>query len=227
MMVRRGRPKARKISVVLVEDHVIVREGLRALLEVDGDVRVVGEAGDGLKALELVESLKPDVLIVDVMLPGLNGLEVVRQAVSRVPNLGAVVLSMHSDEGYVMQALRNGARGYVLKCANREELIRAIREVAAGRRYIAPPLNEKLLHEYQAHVGSGAQDSYERLTNRERQVLQLVAEGCSSIEIGRRLGIGVRTVDSHRAAIGRKLDLRTPLQFVQYAIRRGLVTPRD
>ena len=212
-----------KTTVVLADDHAIVRQGLRAVLEAASDFNVVGEAADGLQVLDLVEQLRPNVLVLDVMMPGLNGLEITRQVRIRCPQTRVVILSMHADEGYVMEALRNGAAGYVLKEASTTEVAQAVREVAAGRRYLSQPLSERAIEVYAEKAQSAPLDLYETLTTREREVLQLCVEGCSSTEMATRLGISPRTADTHRANLMRKLGLQNQTALVRYALRRGIL----
>lgn len=209
--------------VVLADDHHVVREGLRALLEAEPDITVVGEAADGLTTAHLVERLKPDVLVVDVMMPALNGLEVTRQVVRQSPDTRVIVLSMYSDESYVMEALKNGAAGYVLKSSTRSDLVQAIREVMAGQRYLSAPLSARAVEAYVERAKATQLGAYDTLTSREREVLQLAAEGHTSAEIASRLSISPRTVETHRAAVMRKLGLRTQADLIRYALRRGLI----
>mgnify|MGYP001585562403 FL=1 len=215
------------ISIVLVDDHHIVRQGLRALLETESDFKVVGEAANGFEALDLAAREKPDVLIVDVMMPGMNGLEVVRQVTRRKLPTRVIMLSMYSSEAYVLDALRDGAAAYVLKGARAEELIKAVREVVAGRHYLSPPLSEFALNSYVVKARALPQDKHKLLTTRERQVLQLAAEGATSVAIGKRLGISSRTVETHRAHMMQKLGLRTQTDLIRYAVRQGLLPPED
>lgn len=213
------------LTLLLADDHQIVRQGLRALLSTEPDFCLIGETGDGETTLRQVELLHPDILILDLMLPGMNGLEVLRRLAGRVPRTRVVILSMHANESYVAEALRAGANAYVLKEAGAAELIKAIREAAAGRRYLSPPLTDQALQAYNARATPVSLDSYHTLTSREREVLQLTAEGQSSAEIGRRLHISPRTVESHRANLMRKLSLRNQKELVRYAVGRGLVPP--
>jgi len=210
-------------TIVLADDHHIVRQGLRSLLEAEADLSVVGETGDGLEAAQLVERLRPDVLVLDLMMPGLNGLEVTRRVSQRSPQTRIVILSMHANEAHVLEALRVGAAGYVLKESTAAELVRAVREAAAGRRYLSPPLSERAIEAYMQKAESAALDSYETLTAREREVLHLVAEGHTNTEIAERLFISRRTVETHRANLMRKLDLRTQTDLISYALRRGIL----
>jgi DNA-binding NarL/FixJ family response regulator len=213
------------LSVVLADDHQIVRQGLRAILQTVPDVQLVGEAADGQEALRLVERLRPNVLVLDLMLPGLNGFEVTRRVSRRFPKTCVVILSMHSDAAYVAEALRAGASGYVVKEAGFEELLRAIREGAAGRRYLSPPLSETALGQYARRADGLPPDPYETLTPREREVLQLTAEGLTGVAVARRLHISPRTVETHRANVMRKLGVKNQKELIRYAVRRGLAPP--
>ena len=214
------------VTLLLADDHHVVRQGLRALLEAEPDFRVVGEASDGLEVADLVERLQPRVLIVDLMMPGLNGLEVTRQVSKRSPQTRVLILSMHSNEAYVLEALRNGAAAYVLKDSSATDLVHAVREVAAGRRYLSPPLSERALDTYRQRAKEATLDIYETLTTREREVLHLAAEGHTNAEIAARLGISPRTAETHRANLMRKLGLQTQTDLVRYALRRGII-PTD
>lgn len=213
-----------RLSVLLADDHEIVRHGLRALLDAQEDCVVVGEAADGLTAVELAAKLQPCVLVLDLMMPGLNGLDVTREVRRRAPNTHVLVLSMHSNEGYVMEALRNGAHGYALKDTSGPELIKAVRDVGAGRRHLSAPLSERAIEAYVNQAQTPTLDSYETLTAREREILHLVAEGFTSPDIAGRLGISSRTAETHRGNLMRKLDLRTQTDIIRYAFRRGLIT---
>lgn len=212
-------------TIVLAEDHAIVRQGLRALLEKEPTFSVVGEASDGLQVADLVERAKPDVLVLDLVMPGLGGLEVARDVTRRFPRTRIVILSMHASDAFAVQALRNGAAAYVLKDASAAELVRAIREVLAGRRYLSPPLSDKAIEVYVARARLAEVDDYETLTKRERQVLHLAAEGLSNPGIAKRLGISPRTAETHRAHMMRKLGLRTRKDLIVYAVTRGLISP--
>ncbi len=207
-------------TILLVDDHIVVRQGLRALLEGQPDLHVIGEAGDGNEAIRLVEQLKPQLVILDLMMPGLNGLEVTRQIHERTR---VIVLSMHANQAYVMEALRNGACGYVLKDASSTELIQAVRAVSEGRRYLSAPFSENAIQAYLEKAASAPTDPYDTLTNREREVLHLVAEGFSSAEIAEKLTISVRTVEIHRSNLMHKLDLRSQVDLIRYALRKGIL----
>ena len=209
-------------TIFLAEDHAILRHGLRALLEKEPEFSVVGEAAEGLRVADEVERLKPDVLIIDIVMPGLGGLDVTREVARRSPRTRTIILSMHSTEAFVVQALRNGAAAYVLKQRSAAELIVAIQEVLAGRRYLSPPLSDKAIEAYTRAQG-GETDPYQMLTSRERQVLHLAAEGLNNPAIAERLGISSRTVETHRANIMRKLGLRTRRDLIVFAVKRGLI----
>ncbi len=211
------------ITIALADDHHVVRQGFKALLEAEKDFKLLGEAADGLEAVRLVEEKKPNVLVLDLMVPRLHGLEVIRQLRKSVPETRILVLSMHADEPYVMEALRNGAGGYVLKDATATDLASAVRTVAAGRRYLSPVLAERAISGYVTHPGESELDVYDTLTNREREILQLAAEGKTSVEIGKTLFISPRTAETHRANLMRKLSLRSQTDLVRFAIRKKII----
>lgn len=215
------------ITLVLADDHHIVREGLRVLLEAEHDFDIVGEAANGLAAVRLIERTQPDVAIVDLMMPDLNGLEVARHVSQRVPDTRIVVLSMHANEAYVLEALRNGVSAYVLKDSRANDLVHAVREVLDGRRYLSPPLSERAITAYIERSQTATLDPYETLTTREREILQLTAEGHSATEIASRLSVSPRTVDTHRTNLMRKLDLHTQTDLIRYALRRGIIPLED
>jgi DNA-binding NarL/FixJ family response regulator len=216
------------LKVVLADDHQMVRQGLRSLLATETDVRLVGEASDGHEALRLVDAHQPDVLVVDLMLPGLNGFEVTRQTYRRSPSTRVVALSMHADTPYVLEALRAGVSGYVVKDADVAELLRAIRAAAEGRRYLSPPLSETALGSYAHRAAVGTpRDPYETLTVREREVLQKTVEGHTGVAIAEQLYISPRTVETHRANLMRKLGLRNMKELVRYAVQRGQASGAD
>ena len=216
-------------TIVLADDHPIVRQGMRGLLESEPGFVVVGEAGDGREAVELVERLQPDVAILDLMMPELNGLEVARRALRLSPRTRVVILSMYSDEPHVLEALRAGAMAYVLKGTSTETLIFALREAMAGRRYLSPPLSDRAVEVYLAQIGTAERptDRYELLTAREREVLELVARGASYAEIADKLTISPRTAETHRTNLMRKLDLKTSADITLYAVQRGLIDPEQ
>ena len=214
-------------TIMLADDHKIVRQGLRALLEAEPDFHLVGEAGDGLEAVQLAARLCPDVLVLDLMMPGLGGLEVTLQVGKRSPQTRVIILSMHADEAYVLEALRNGAAGYVLKESSADELVQAVREVVAGRRFLSSPLSERAIDAYVSKAQEVALDRYETLTAREREVLHLAAEGHTNAEIADRLSISSRTAETHRANMMRKLALRSQTDLIRYALRRGIIPMED
>jgi DNA-binding NarL/FixJ family response regulator len=210
------------IRVLLADDHTLVRAGIRSLLEGLGDVQVVAEAGDGRSALELTESTKPDLVLMDVSMPGLNGLESLARIVQDYPKVRVVMLSMHATEEYVLKALRAGAAGYLLKDADTVELGLAVRAVAQGQTYVSPPISKHLV-DYVQRTG-GEPSSLERLTSRQREILQLVAEGRTTHEIALILNISVKTVETHRGDLMERLGLYDVPGLVRYAIRMGLVS---
>jgi DNA-binding NarL/FixJ family response regulator len=212
-----------RVTIVLADDHHVMRQGLRLVLEAQEHFQVVAEAGNGLDAIALVERFNPCVLIVDVMMPGLNGLEVTRQVRQRASRTRVIVLSMYSNEAYVLEALRHGAAGYVLKEAQADELVHAVHEVAAGRRYLSPPLSERAIEAYLQKAQDTVLNPYETLTTREREVLQLAAEGRTNGDIAAALYISPRTVETHRANVMRKLGLQHQADLIRYALQRGLL----
>jgi len=216
-----------RITVVLADDHHIVRKGLRTLLEAEGEFAVIGEEADGLKVVELVERLRPDLLLLDVQMPGLNGLEITRQIVQRALKTRVIILSMHANETYVREALRYGAHGYVLKDASPSEMVEAVREVSAGRRYLSRALSERAIDAYAEKAQAAPADAYDMLTTREREVLHLAAESSSTSEIAARLGISPRTVETHRENLMRKLGLQSQTDLIRYALRRGILPLED
>lgn len=215
------------ITIVLADDHHIVRQGVKALLESEPGFSVVGEASDGLRAVNLVSSLKPSILIADLMMPGLNGLEVTRQSGKVSPHTRVIILSMYLNEPYVIEALQNGAFGYVLKECNVSDLIHAIREVAGGRHYLSPPLSERAIEVYLEKTRDSNLDPYDTLTSREKEVLQLAVEGLSNPDIAVRLFISPRTAETHRANMMRKLSLHTQTDLIKYALKKGLLPTED
>lgn len=214
------------IRILLAEDHPVVREGLRALLESEDDFLVVAQTGDGSSVPALVKELRPDLVVLDMVLPGMRGLEILPELARESPQVRVVILSMHSNEAYVLEALRSGAAGYVLKQSEPEELVRAIRAAVAGRRYLSPPLSERAVEAYARRATQSHSDPYHDLTPRQRQVLQMVAEGRTNIEIAHRLSISPRTVETHRATLMKRLGVRTQAEVVRFAVVRGLV-PAD
>jgi DNA-binding NarL/FixJ family response regulator len=216
-----------KTTVVLADDHQVVRQGLKALLDAEPDLRVIGEAGDGLQAIRHVEMLSPRVLVLDLMMPGLNGLDVIRKLRKGSPQTQVVILSMYANEAYVLEALSNGASAYVLKDSSSSDLVHAVREAAAGRKYLSPPLSDRAIEVYQEKARAATLDRYETLTAREREVLHLAAEGHTNAEVAARLGISGRTAETHRSNLMHKLDLHTQADLIRYALRRGIVAMEE
>lgn len=217
--------KMDKISIVLVDDNFTVRRQLALLLRAESDLVIVGEGNDGLEGYELVQRLQPDVLIVDVVMPVLGGLEVTRRVVQESLCTRVIVLSMYDDEGYVLEALRAGAKGYVLKGDSSYELLHAIWEVVEGRQYLSSSLSEVEIKKHVEKARSVTVDPYEMLTFVEREVLHLATQGWDNGKIAAELSISTRTAEFHRSSIKRKLNLCTDTDLVLFAIRRGLVSP--
>jgi two-component system response regulator NreC len=212
------------ISIILADDHPVVRRGMQALLEQERDFSIVGVAADGLETVRLTERLKPDVLVLDLMLPGLSGLEALRILRERVPRTRIVILSMYSSKAFIAQALQNGAIGYVLKGCSEENLVRSVREAIAGRRFLSPPVTEIAIDAYIEQCKTGPFDSHETLTPRQREVLQLAAEGNTNAEIAARLNISQRTAENHRAILMQRLGLQNQTELIRHALRHGLIT---
>jgi len=218
-----------KIRVTLTDDHQIVRQGLRALLEAEPDMEIAGEGSTGLEALQLVERLHPTVAILDMMMPGLSGLDVAREVHDKYPATQTVILSMRGEEEYVTTALRNGALGYVLKGNSSQDLVSAVRAAAEGRRFLSAELSERAIRAYVAQaqqvspLDAAGYSAYDTLTTREREVLKLVAEGKTSAEIAALLYLSTRTVETYRTRLMSKLDLDNQADLIKYALKRGLV----
>lgn len=211
-------------TIVLADDHPIVRQGLRSLLQADPELVVVGEAADGRQAVELVERLQPILLVVDLKMPGLDGLAVTREVHRRSPSTRVLVLSIHANEAYVTQALSAGAAGYVTKEADIGNLAQAVREVAKGGHYLSPPVSGLVIEAYLKKRQDGSLDPYDTLTEREREVLRMAAESVSIADIASRLSISPRTVENHRANLMRKLGLKTQTDLLRYCLRRGILS---
>jgi len=213
-----------KIRVFLVDDHTVVRQGLRRILESDDEIEIVGEAGDGRTAIDLVQKLRPHVVVMDVAMPELNGIEATRQILKRVEGAKVLVLSMHGDDVYVRQALKAGARGYLLKDSEDLDLIKAVKAIRAGGSFFSPPVSKVVLSGYLGDkVDGDAEDGVARLTDREREVLQLIAEGKTNKEVAHALSVSVNTVETHRKHIMEKLDLHNTAELVRFAIRTKIV----
>lgn len=213
------------IRIVLVDDHALVRHGFRRILEDEPDLVVIGEAGSGLEAIDTVKALQPDVVVMDMAMPEMNGLHAAREILKQRPSTRILILSMYSDEQYVRNALDAGAHGYILKGALETDMVRAVRAVAAGQQYLSPELAGVLIRALQSKTGTTDDDPYERLTQREKQVLQLIAHGKSNKEIAVLLDLSVNTVAVHRANLMNTLQIHKAAELVLYAVKRGLVIP--
>jgi two-component system response regulator NreC len=213
-------------DIVIVDDHAVVRQSLKKLLELEKDFRVVGEAGEGLEAMQTIEQLQPDIVVVDLMMGGMNGIEVTRQIIKRSPKTGVVVLSMYGNEGYVYEALRAGAKAYVLKESTSDQLVKAIHEAVIGRRYLSPPISESAIESYAKKAESYGTVPHDTLTNREREVLYMAAQGLTNVEIANQLFISRRTVEVHRSSMMQKLGLSTQTDLIRYALQHGIL-PTD
>ena len=213
------------IRVLLAEDHTIVRKGLRSLLAAEEDLEIVGEAENGREAVEKVDALAPDIVLMDISMPGLNGLEATRHIKKHAPKIKILILTMHTDEEYVFQILQAGASGYLLKQSAIEELVSAIRVVWRGESYLSPSISKTVIDGYLKHAGPAKTDeTYSVLTGREGEILQLLAEGSSTREIAATLCISVKTVETHRSHIMEKLNLHNTAELVKYAIRKGIIS---
>ncbi|MFP4107140.1 MAG: response regulator [Phycisphaerae bacterium] len=207
------------IGIFLADDHVMVREGLAALISKDPSLRVVGQCGEGLRVMDEVEDTHPDVVVLDITMPGLNGLDLCREITKKQRGVSVLILTMHDDEQFIASALENGASGYLLKESAAEQLAEAIRRVSRGELYLGPGIPKGVLQ----RVGQADSDPYKRLTTRERQVLQLIAEGKTNRQIAQELDLAVKTVDTHRTRLMRKLNIHDQTTLVKYALRKGLV----
>jgi DNA-binding NarL/FixJ family response regulator len=212
------------IRILLADDHTLVRAGIHGLLQGLSGVEVVGEAGDGQEALRLAETLRPDVVLMDVGMPGLNGLEVAGRLATLDASIRVIILSMHTSEEYVLRALRAGCAGYLLKASAVAELEVAVRAVARGESYLSPAVSKRVVDDYVSRTG-GATDPLDALTPRQREILQLAAEGHSSKEIAERLGVSYRTVEAHRAQLMERLGVHDLAGLVRFAVRVGLIRP--
>jgi DNA-binding NarL/FixJ family response regulator len=215
------------IRIVLADDHTIVRQGLQALLDLESELKVVGETGDGVEATLLVERLRPDVLVVDMKMPGLSGIEVTRQVRESSPHTRVVLLSMHDNEAYVLEALRAGAMAYVLKDTTAADLVHAVRRVSIGHRYLSEPLSDRALDAYARKPAGTEPDPMDELTPRERQVFHLVAQGFTNRQIAQHLVVSPRTVETHRARMMRKLGFRNIVELLRFAARWDVASSLD
>jgi two-component system, NarL family, response regulator NreC len=212
------------IRIVLADDHAVIRSGLRSLLEQHEEFKVVGEANDGREAVSFAETLRPDVVLMDLAMPNLNGMEASRQISAKNADVAIVVLSMHSDEAYVLRALKAGARAYLLKESAEADLVTAIRSVTQGKSFFSPTVSRVLVEDYMRQLQDrDIEDSYELLTSREREILQLVAEGKSNKDVANILNLSVYTVETHRSNIMEKLNLHSVPELILYAVRKGVI----
>ena len=209
----------KRIRILLADDHAVVRQGFKMILNAQADMEIVGEAGNGRQAVDLAEQLRPDVVVMDVAMPELNGIEATRRLASSVPHARVIALSMHKDSVYVREILRAGARGYLLKDSGAADLVAAIHAVASGESYLSPAVSNAVLDDYRRHVTN----PIDLLTSREREVLQLLAEGRTNKEIAGVLNLSVYTVDAHRGRIMEKLNLHSISELVRFAVRNGLI----
>jgi DNA-binding NarL/FixJ family response regulator len=215
----------KRVRILLVDDHTVVRKGLRLLLESQPGFEVVADAADGRHAVALAEEHSPDVVVMDIAMPILNGIEASRQIAARTPRAATVFLSMHSDESYLLKALKAGARGYLLKDSAEHDLINAIRAVSEGKAYFSPSISKMLADDYLRQMQSReVEDSYDLLTTREREILQLLAEGKSGKDIAQLLNLSAHTVETHRGNIFQKLGLHSTAELILYAIRKGVIS---
>jgi len=215
----------KKLRVLLADDHIVMRAGLRALLDRQPNLEVVGECENGRETVELAGSLRPDVVVMDVGMPGLNGIEATKTIVDRHSSPAVVILSMHADESYVMRALKAGARGYLLKDSAAADLIGAIQAVSQGKSFFSPKVSRILAEDYvRVLKQKGDVDTYDLLTGREREILQLLAEGKANKEVATALNISPYTVETHRSHVLQKLNLHTPAELVLYAVRKGIIS---
>jgi two-component system response regulator NreC len=213
-----------KLRILIGDDHTLMRQGLRKILEERPDWEIVAEAGDGRSAVRDTLALAPDVAVLDIGMPLLNGIEATSQITRKSSGVSVLILSMHADEAYVTQAVRAGARGYLLKDAAGSDLIGAISAVAAGKSFFSPPVARVVLDDYARRLGEKGLDRYDSLSEREREIFQLVAEGHSTKEIAELLSVSPATVETHRAHILQKLDMHNTAELVRFAVRRGVIS---
>jgi DNA-binding NarL/FixJ family response regulator len=215
----------KKVRILLADDHTVVRKGLRLLLETHLGFQVIAEAANGREAVALAEEHRPDAVVMDVAMPILNGIEAARQISNKLPQTAVVFLSMHSDEGYVLKALKVGARGYLLKDSAEHDLICAVKAVSAGKSFFSPAISKMLVEDYVRQMQElKLEDSYDLLTTREREILQLLAEGKNNKEVAGLLNLSLHTVETHRSNIFQKLNLHSGAELILYAIRKGVIT---
>jgi two-component system, NarL family, response regulator NreC len=215
----------KKIRILIADDHGIVRKGLRLQLEQHSEFEVVGEATEGREAVRMAEELLPDVVIMDIAMPNLNGIQATTQLVKKNPEIGVIILSMYSDETYLMRTLAAGAKGYLLKDSADVDLHRAVEVVAEGKPFFSPAIADTLLEDYMRQLQQrGLQDSYDLLTEREKEILQLLAEGKSNKDVAGILNLSTNTVETHRTRIMQKLDLHSTADIVLYAVRKGIIS---
>jgi len=215
---------AKQIRILLVDDHTVMRSGLKLLLEREPDFLVIGEAADGRAAIQLTEAISPDVVVMDIAMPVLNGIEAAARITSSKPKTAVIVLSMHSDESYVLRALKSGVKGYLLKDSAESDLIAAVRHVMTGKTFFSPAITNMLVQDYIREIRQrGVEDSYELLTSREREFLQLMAEGRTAKEIAADLNLSAHTIDTHQANIMRKLNVNSISELILYAMRKGII----
>jgi two-component system, NarL family, response regulator NreC len=213
------------VRIIIADDHPFMRTGLRHVLEEHPEFRIVGEAADGREAVQMVVDAKPDVAILDVAMPNLNGIEAARQISESAPQVAIIVLSMHSDEAYVFRALKAGARAYLLKQSAEADLIAAVKAVSQGKSFFSPAVSQMLLEDYMRQIRDrDVEDSYELLTPREREILQMVAEGKSNKDIAHRLNLSLYTVETHRGNMMEKLSLHSVPELILYAVRKGVIS---
>jgi len=212
------------IRIIVADDHAVMRRGLRLILEQQADFQVLGEANDGREAMSMAESLKPDVAVLDITMPNLNGIEAARQISAKHPGVAIVILSMHADEGYVLRALKAGARGYLLKESPEADFIQAVRAVSEGKAFFSPAVSRMLVEDYVRQLqDKDIEDSYELLTPREREILQLIAEGKSNKDVANLLNLSLYTVETHRGNMLEKLNLHSVPELILYAVRKGVI----
>jgi two-component system response regulator NreC len=213
------------IRIILADDHAVMRRGLRLVLEQQEGFEVVGEASDGRAAVDLAERTRPDIAVLDITMPNLNGIEAARQINAKQIGVSTIVLSMHADESFVLRALKAGARGYLLKESAESDLINAVRLVSEGKAFFSPTVSRMLVEDYVRQLqDKGVEDSYELLSSRERELLQLIAEGKSNKEIAHMLNLSLYTVETHRSNILAKLNLHTVPELILYAVRKGITS---